>query len=128
MVELKILSGKQAGQVVLVRRFPFLVGRGSRSGLALEDEGVFEKHFEVRLEPRDGFLLFVQPGAYTSVNGQTVQQHLLKAGDVISAGSAKLTFTLAPAAARSLRTQELLIWAGLVLLCLVQVALVYALG
>ncbi len=128
MVELRILSGKQAGQAVLVRRFPFLVGRGSRSGLQLDDQGVFDKHLELRFVPRQGFLLSVQPGAYASVNGQTVQEHMLRAGDLIAAGSVKLSFSLAPAHSRGMRLEEALVWAGLVLLCLAQVALVYLLG
>ena len=39
MIELKILSGKQAGATAVARRFPFLVGRAPDSAVRLEDEG-----------------------------------------------------------------------------------------
>ena len=125
MVELNILSGKQAGASVIARRFPFLVGRSADLGLRLDDEGVFDRHFAIRLEPSDGFILAVQPQAYVGVNGQTAQQTRLKSGDVISVGSVKMGFALSAAAQRDLRFREALMWAGLVFLCIVQVALVY---
>ena len=127
MVELNILSGKQAGASVVARRFPFSIGRAADAGLRLEDEGVFERHFAIRLEPLEGFVLVVEPNAYVGVNGQTAQQTRLKSGDVISAGSVKISFSLSAAPQRDLRFREALMWAGLAFLCIAQVALVYLL-
>jgi pSer/pThr/pTyr-binding forkhead associated (FHA) protein len=127
VVELNILSGKQAGASIVARRFPFLVGRSADSGLRLDDEGVFDRHFAIRLEAQDGFVLAVQPQAYVGVNGQTAQQTRLKSGDLISVGSVKMGFALSVAPQRDLRFREALMWAGLVFLCIAQVALVYLL-
>ena len=127
MVELSILSGKQAGASVAARRFPFLVGRAADSGLRLDDEGVFDRHFAIRMEPPEGFVLVVQPQAYVGVNGQTAQQTRLKSGDVISAGSVKISFALSAAPQRDLRFREALVWFGLAFLCIAQVVLVYLL-
>jgi hypothetical protein len=127
VIELKILSGKQAGATAVARRFPFVVGRSPQADLRLEDEGIFERHFELRLNRREGFALVVGPNAYAAVNGETAQQKVLRAGDVISAGSVKLAFALAPAPARGSRWREAMLWIGLALVCLTQVAIIYLL-
>lgn len=127
MVELKILSGKQAGATAVARRFPFVVGRSAQADLRLEDEGIFERHFELRLNRREGFALVVCPNAYAAVNGETAEQKTLRAGDVISAGSVKLAFALAPARPRNLRWREAMLWLGLALVSLAQIAIIYLL-
>jgi hypothetical protein len=127
VIELNILSGKQAGNSIVARRFPFWVGRSADANLRLDDEGVFDRHFEVRLEPPQGFVLAVQPQAYVAINGQTAQNAVLKSGDVISAGSVKMSFGLAATPQRDLRFREALTWIGLALLSISQVALVYLL-
>ena len=127
MVELKILSGKQAGATAVARRFPFVVGRGPHSDLRLEDEGIFERHFEQRLNRSEGFSLVVCPKAYAAVNGETAQKKLLRVGDIVSAGSVKLAFAVAAAPARSLRWREAMLWMGLALVSLAQVAIIYLL-
>lgn len=125
MVELRILSGKQAGATAVARRFPFHVGRAPDSGLRLEDEGVFERHFQIILKPADGFLLAGAPDAVTALNHQPVTQARLHSGDTIQAGSVALAFALSPAAQRSLRVREVMVWLVLALLCLAQVAVIY---
>ena len=125
MVELKVFSGKQAGASVVARRFPFRVGRAAESGLRLEDEGVFDRHFSIRLISKDGFFLASEPPAVTAVNNQPVSEARLRSGDVIQAGSAALTFSLSPMRQRSLRPREVFVWLMLGLLCLAQVAVIY---
>lgn len=127
MVELNILSGKQAGNAVIARRFPFLVGRSSEANLHLDDEGVFDRHFEIRLETPQGFALVVRPQAYVAINGQTAEKAVLRSGDIISVGSVKMTFGLAAASQHDLRFREGLTWVSLALLCIAQIALVYLL-
>ena len=46
MVQLRILSGKMAGDVHLVRRFPFHIGRAAGNELTLEGEGIWEEKKE----------------------------------------------------------------------------------
>ena len=127
MVELRILSGKQAGTTAVACRFPFFVGRGTQADLRLDDEGIFERHFELQLNRGEGFAVTVCPNAYAAVNGETVHQKTLRAGDVISAGSVKLAFALCPARPRSLRWREVMLWLGLAVVSLAQVAIIYLL-
>src|SRR5256885_2853798 len=83
MVQLKVLSGKQAGAVTVARRFPFIVGRDASANLRLEEEGVWERHLERDLQMPEGFVLIVNPKARATVNDQPVQQALLRNGDLL---------------------------------------------
>jgi pSer/pThr/pTyr-binding forkhead associated (FHA) protein len=125
MVQLNILSGKKAGTESVARRFPFQVGRSAQNGLVLDDAGVWDRHFTVDLQSADGVVLSTAPDALTTVNGNRVDQTLLRNGDVIEAGSVKLRFGLASTQQGSLRLRETLTWIGLAGLCLGQVALIY---
>jgi len=51
----------------------------------------------------------------------------LRNGDVISIGALKIQFALSPVRQSSPRAREWLTWAGLALLCLGQVVLIYRL-
>ncbi|HKQ36589.1 MAG TPA: FHA domain-containing protein, partial [Verrucomicrobiae bacterium] len=84
MVELRVLSGKQAGASVVARRFPFVVGRGAEASLRLEDEGVFDRHFNLNFQPPEGFFIRSEAEAVTAVNNQPVTQARLRSGDVIN--------------------------------------------
>jgi pSer/pThr/pTyr-binding forkhead associated (FHA) protein len=125
VVELKVLSGKQAGANVVARRFPFHVGRAADSALRLEDDGVFERHFSIQLKSKDGFFLTSDPPAVSAVNNQPVTEARLRSGDVIQAGSASLTFSLSPMRQHALRPRELFVWVILGVLCLFQIAVIY---
>lgn len=128
MVELKILSGKQAGATTVARRFPFQVGRAPDSGLRLDDDGVFDRHFRILLKPGEGFLIAGEPSAVTALNHQPLSQPArLRSGDAIQAGSVTFNFALSPARQRSLRLREISVWLILALLCLAQVAVIYKL-
>ena len=124
MFQLRIFSGKLAGDWV-ARRFPVRVGRAPDADLRLEEDGVWDSHLEIDLRPAEGFVLTVQPGAFASVNHQTVQQAILRNGDQIELGAVKMQFGLSPTRHRSLRLREVLTWIALGLLCPGQVALIY---
>jgi pSer/pThr/pTyr-binding forkhead associated (FHA) protein len=123
--QLSILSGDQAGTTQVAGRLPFWIGRSEQDDLRLVDPGVWERH--ARLELLDGARagLSANGEALVLVNGQPVRQTPLRNGDVIELGAARLEFGLSPARHRSLRLREFIIWAGLALLCLGQVALIY---
>lgn len=125
MVQLQILSGRRAGQWVPLENFPFTVGRGAATALALEEPGVWEKHLQFELDPADGFFVRNSPPAITAVNGNSVEHVRLKNGDIVEAGGAKLRFWLTAPRQPSLRPRELATWAGIVALCLVQLAIIY---
>lgn len=124
MIELRILSSKQAGASVIARRFPFQVGRAADSGLRLEEEGVFERHFKILLQGGE-FVLASEPNAVTALNNQPVTQGRLRSGDTIQAGSVSLGFALSPMRQRGLRIREGIVWLMLAGLCLAQVAVIY---
>ncbi len=124
MVQLEVVSGKQAGTVWVARRFPVRVGRSPAADLRLEDDGVWQEHLELRLDPAEGVVLTVHPQAVTSVNGQPVEHAILRHGDTVEAGSARLRFWLSPTRQRRLWLRQAVPWALLVLVCLAQVFLI----
>ncbi len=125
MVQIDILSGSKAGNQIIARRFPFLIGRDAQAALVLADRGVWDKHFELSLRTADGVVLTSAPEALTLVNGTRFQEARLRNGDLIEAGSVRLRFNLSPTSQRSLAPRETATWAALTLLCLGQVALIY---
>lgn len=125
MIQLHILTGKKAGGLSVVRRFPFCVGRGSENDLQLDDDGTWDEHLTLEFQRRDGFTLAVAPNALVMVNNQPVQTALLHNGDIITFGSVKLQFWLAATRQRGLRLRERFVWLLLAAVVLCQFALIY---
>ena len=127
MVQFNVLSGKQAGAVAVVRRFPFLVGRDPGAHLRLEEEGIWDRHLALELQMPEGFVLKVDPRARATVNDQAVERTLLRNGDLIAIGSVRIRFWLSETRQLGLRAREFLTWAALAALCVGQVVLIYRL-
>ncbi|MDD5139862.1 MAG: FHA domain-containing protein [Verrucomicrobiales bacterium] len=125
MIQLNILSGKQAGNQTVVRRFPFRIGRAPGNELQLEDDGVWDHHFTLEFQPQSGFNLATAPDALVTVNGGPVQNTTLRNGDTLTVGSVKLQFWLAAATQGGLRIREGFVWALLALVTLGQFVLLY---
>lgn len=125
MVQLDILSGKQAGTQWVARRFPFHLGRSPQSALVLEEPGVWDRHAEFTLRSGEGVTVSAMTDASIVVNGQPVRQAVLRSGDLLETGSVKLRFGLGPTRQHSLRLREAMTWLALAALCLGQVALIY---
>ncbi len=124
MIQLHILSGKTAGSRVDASRFPFRVGRGPQNNLPLEDDGVWEQHITLEFRKKEGFHLATMSEAIAAVNGKPITEALLRNGDIITVGSAKIQFWLAPAPQHGLGLRENLVWALLLLVVLSEVALI----
>lgn len=124
MVQLQILSGQQAGQRVLVRRLPFLIGRSPGAGMALGDPGVWESHCRLTVNPAEGFHVSALGEALLLVNGEAARSVRLRNGDILEAGGARMRFSLADAPLRNHRLRAALVWAGLAALILGQLALI----
>ena len=127
MVQFCALSGAGAGAAIPVRRFPCIIGRGPSADLRLEQPGVWDAHVQIDLEPGQGFVLSVLPGALATVNYAPVERVVLRSGDVIEIGAAKLRFAFVPTRQSSFRLREALTWVGIALLCALQVFIIYRL-
>lgn len=126
MIQLKILSGKKAGTEMVARHFPFRVGRSADCELSIEDAGVWERHFQINLNP-PGFDLATEPNTSVVIDGKTLQQTQLRNGDIIEIGLAKILFGFSPTRQKSLVLREWLTWIALIALCVGQLALIYEL-
>jgi len=124
MIQLKILSGKQAGSVTAARRFPFRIGRAADSELRIEEPGVWDRHFEINFEPGNGFFAAPSGDALLTVNGEPVQRTLLHNGDRIEMGATQLQFWLGETRQHGFRIREWFFWAGVALVTAAQMFLI----
>jgi hypothetical protein len=124
VIQLEVLSGRQAGLLHEARHFPILVGRAAANALQLEDDGVWAEHFQLAVDPKNGFTLTARPGALVMVNELPAEAARLKNGDVITAGAARLRFRLSPTEQRGLHGRELLVWTLLLSVTISQLGLV----
>jgi pSer/pThr/pTyr-binding forkhead associated (FHA) protein len=125
MVQLRILSGKMAGDLQVVRRFPFGVGRATDNDLCLDDPGIWDYHFMVDLRSEEGFRLQTFDEAFATVNDQPQSSARLRNGDIISFGSTKIQFWLAAPVQRALWSRETFVWALVAGVTAVQGGLIY---
>ncbi len=124
MIQIRLLSGKRAGEVVVARVFPWTIGREAAAPLRLEDPGVWEQHAVLNLRLPEGVSLSARPEAMTLVNGKQVQSVQLRSGDVIELGGVKLVFGLSDARQKGLRIREAMLWIGLAALVLIELLLI----
>jgi hypothetical protein len=125
MIQLKVLSGKKAGTAWVARRFPVRIGRSASAELQVEDSGVWDQHLELHFNPAEGIVLSAQPNALAAVNGEAVQQTVLRNGDAIDIGSLRLQFWLSETRQADLRLREGFTWAAIAAISLGQVGLIY---
>jgi hypothetical protein len=128
MVQFSILTGTMAGTTWSARRFPVRVGRSAAADLRLEEHGVWDEHFQVTLNPAEGFVLEIQGDALITANSQPVRRAVLRNGDLIEIGSLKMRFWLGEASRRGLRLSEWLVWLVIAAVTLGQLAIIYSLS
>lgn len=124
MVQFQILSGTQAGNRWVARRFPVRIGRAAANDLRLEEAGIWDRHCEVHLDAASGFVLSAQPQAILTVNHQLVQTICLRNGDSVELGSVKLRFWLADPVVRNFRGREWFVWTLVTAILVGEVALI----
>jgi pSer/pThr/pTyr-binding forkhead associated (FHA) protein len=110
VLQLRVLSGKQAGAALLARRFPVRIGRAEHCELRLDDPGIWDQHLVLEFKPAFGFFLHTQPNTLARVNGQPVSTILLRNGDTIELGGAAIQCWLSPVRQRSLGLREAVSW------------------
>lgn len=127
MIQIRILSGKMAGENLFVRRFPFRIGRAAENDLVLDDAGVWDNHLTLEFEKNDGFSLKSASEAFAAINEQPQKEAHLRNGDIISFGSAKIQFWIAPPRQGGLRLRELGVWLLIAAVTVFQFLLIYRL-
>jgi pSer/pThr/pTyr-binding forkhead associated (FHA) protein len=127
MIYLQLLSGKKAGERAVAAHFPFRIGRAPQNDLTLEDDGVWDQHLALEFLETKGFQLSTLANAISAVNGKPVEKAMLRNGDVITLGSAKIQFWLAPAPQRGLLLRENFVWALLILVTVAQFIILFSL-
>jgi pSer/pThr/pTyr-binding forkhead associated (FHA) protein len=125
VIQLKIRSGKTAGATWVARRFPVRIGRAPGSDLCLEEDGVWDQHLVLEVQREEGFVLSTQPGALARVNGEQVQQGVLRNGDTIEIGAVTLQFWLGEVRQSGLRLREALAWTVIISVTSAQFGLLY---
>ncbi len=125
MVHLRIVSGKTAGTGLVTRRFPVRIGRASDADLRLEEQGVWDEHLRLEFDAVEGFVVQTAPHALAAVNGHSIQRAVLRNGDLLEVGSARIQFWLSETRQAGLRLREGLIWAAIAAISLGQVVLIY---
>jgi hypothetical protein len=126
MIQLQVLSGARAGQRLEAKTFPIIVGRDPGCALTLHDAGVFSRHFEIRFSP-EGFSLAPVGEAVVIVNGAPAATQLLRNGDIVTAGYARLQFWLGALPQRGLKIREALTWLLVAAVAAAQVYLLWRL-
>jgi hypothetical protein len=124
MLQLQILSGKQAGFLWDARRFPVRIGRAAGSDLQIEEDGVWDEHLRVELKTGEGFVITAHPGALISVNQAPVETVRLRNGDIITAGSALIAFRLSQTKQRGLKLREAFVWLTIAGITIAQLAMI----
>ena len=126
VIQLAVLRAtKDVPRVFLGKRLPVTVGRDPACSFRLEEDGVWDQHLQIKIVAPDRIGLEAGAGAYTAVNGEPVQEALLRNGDLIEIGGVQMRFGLCPVRQRGLTFREALTWAALIALCLSQVLLSY---
>ena len=110
MIQFQVLSGKQAGDRWIARRFPVRIGRDADNDLRLSDPGIWNRHCNVILDPELGCVLVAQPDALLTVNSESQQTTRLRNGDTIELGDVRLRFWLADPVLRTFHMNEWLVW------------------
>lgn len=127
MVQLRILSGKMAGELRVVRHFPFRIGRSAENDLCLDDSGVWNNHLVLEFQKNEGFRFQAGTDAFVALNEQPQTAAWLRNGDILSFGSVKIRFWIAPAKLRGLQLRELSVWLLIVGVTAFQIFLIHRL-
>ena len=125
MVQLRILSGKKAGTNWDARRFPVRIGRSAANDLPLEENGIWDEHFELTFDRAEGFVLTACPDALVTVNHEPAQTVRLRNGDSIEVGAVRMRFWLGEPHQRGLRLREWFVWTLILAVSVGEIAVVY---
>jgi pSer/pThr/pTyr-binding forkhead associated (FHA) protein len=124
MLQFRAIAGGRDGTSWEVEAFPVNIGRAAGCQVQIESAGVWDRHAEVVFDVEEGFILNGHAGALTRVNGESVQQHRLRNGDIVEVGSVKLQCWLSEVKRRDQAWREKLVWIALAGLTVLQLILI----
>lgn len=129
MVVLQVSAPSEPARQILVRKFPFRIGRSEGNDFQTAAPGVWAEHLVIEFKPAEGGIFAVSSSdAVTLLNGQRLRRARLRTGDLLKAGACAITFTLAPPVQRSLRAREVLAWGLVLSVSVLQAAIIILLG
>jgi len=121
MLELHVLTGRQAGAVFRPSSGRCQIGRAPDVDLRFDDSGVWDHHANLLVRDEEGIFARCNPPALATLNGVPLfEESYLRNGDRLQLGSVTLQFWLRPAVQRTFLLREVLTWVGLGLVCLLQ--------
>jgi hypothetical protein len=112
-------------RVIVVDRFPFVVGRAHDASLRLEGSGVWNQHLILELNPHEGLVATPGGGALVTLQGSSVSRHRVRNGDEMTLGSVLLQFVLSPAPRRRTGHWEAAVWLVLGAVAMAQVIIAW---
>lgn len=112
MLQLRVTSGKLAGQTLSAGIFPATLGRAGDDGLRTVDPGVWDRHLTLTLQPDRSFRATADPGAPAFLNGNCIPPEgaEVRMGDQLVLGGFGAVVQLAPARQHGLVLRETLTW------------------
>jgi pSer/pThr/pTyr-binding forkhead associated (FHA) protein len=128
MLQIALLTGKKSGPIAVIDRFPWIIGRSQSADYCLTEGGVWDRHLRVGLDFEKGFTLELLEGALGTLNGEPFRQAILKNGDVLVLGSAKIQLWLSEVRPRAGWWKEWLTWISILLLTAFQIWLISWVG
>jgi pSer/pThr/pTyr-binding forkhead associated (FHA) protein len=128
MLLLTVLAGKSAPTFVRLSGTSACIGRGPKHDLCLDDDGVWDRHLQISLDPNLQFLAKCRPETQVVINSETVNEHPLRNGDLIEIGRAKVRFGFTETVLRRYRVREAGSWFLFAIMLLLQVGIIYLLS
>jgi pSer/pThr/pTyr-binding forkhead associated (FHA) protein len=87
MLELTTLSRSTADQKVLVRRFPFTIGRNAEADFRIKSDGVWDRHLVIDLNDSKQVVVRSAAESFVVINGERKNEARLSPGDTLQVGS-----------------------------------------
>jgi pSer/pThr/pTyr-binding forkhead associated (FHA) protein len=112
MLQVTVLGQAQA-TVTQISSYPFRIGRAPGDHLRIQAPGVWDNHITLEWRAAEGIHLVGSPESLTAVNGHLVKETRIRNGDLVQIGGVRLLLSVAPAAQRSFRPLEIVIWTAL---------------
>lgn len=123
MFNLTVVEGKQRGQRVDLKSYPFVIGKNSEAHLKFSEPGVWDNHIAIELSQGKGPELRRLGDGVVSLNSEPIDLSCLRNGDLISFGAVVLRFGLSPVKRKPLSFLNSASWMAIILVGLIELLL-----